>query len=71
MADHLIGHTRPWRALGSRPGVPAWWVGAPLRLPGLRDGAGGLYGLMVMVSVALTMLSCESCSCMGKLKVPA
>jgi len=29
------------------------------------------YGLTVMVSVPLTMLSCESCTCMGKLKVPA
>jgi hypothetical protein len=27
--------------------------------------------LMVMVSVPLTVLSCESCTCMGKLKVPA
>ena len=31
----------------------------------------GLYGLMVMVRVAFTVLSCESCTCMGKLKVPA
>jgi hypothetical protein len=26
---------------------------------------------MVIVSVPLTVLSCESCTCVGKLKVPA
>jgi hypothetical protein len=26
----------------------------------------GLYGLMVMVTVPVTVLSCESCTCMGK-----
>jgi len=25
---------------------------------------------MVMVTVALTVLSCESCTCIGRLKVP-
>ena len=33
--------------------------------------AGGLYGLMVTVTVPLTMLPCASCTCMGKLNVPA
>src|SRR5689334_18527826 len=30
-----------------------------------------IYRLMVIVSVAFTVLSNESCTCMGKLKVPA
>ena len=58
----LLGHGRafPPGGLASRPVYLAF---------GTR--AVGFYGLMVMVSVALTVLSCESCSCMGKLKVPA
>ncbi len=66
--------------IGLHPAMARSWVmaGCP-RLVGWRPrsftwlaGRGRwAYGLMVMVSVALTMLSCESCSCMGKLKVPA
>jgi hypothetical protein len=44
----------------------------PAGLHGSWDAAvARRYGLMVIVTVPLTVLSCESCSCMGKLKVPA
>src|SRR5580693_4390117 len=40
----------------------------PAHLPCSCDAAAARrYGLMVMVTVPLTVLSCESCTCMGKL----
>src|ERR1022692_1914519 len=66
-------------------GVPAWlplyWQAVthhrpagwrPAYLHGSWDAAvARRYGLMVIFTVPLTVLSCESCRSMGKLKVPA
>jgi hypothetical protein len=51
---------------GSRPGVLPGRL-EPRSLARLLGAiVGGLYGLMVMVSVAFTMLSCAFYTCMGR-----
>ena len=71
----LSGHgrvfPRVYRCTGTRSFITARRCESPAHPQGWDATVARVYGLMVMVNVPVAVLSCESCTCIGKVKVPA